>query len=178
MEFQKIVWKINFQKGHLDTQSLFRFFNTLIENSPQVFVDIADYKHVPEGPVILLVGVNADVGYDSHGGELGLSYNQKQIIEGTNQQKLKSTFSSLISIYSKMHEYSGFSTPPVVDLSKITFILNDRALAPNSEKIFESVSGDIKSFFTELLGEDSFQVKHAGSEKERLTVEIFCKNVA
>ena len=42
MELQKIVWKINFQTGHLDTESLFRFFNSLIE-----IVEIDDHLDFP-----------------------------------------------------------------------------------------------------------------------------------
>ena len=125
MNIQKIVWKINFREGFLSTESLFKFFNTLIDNSPQVYVDIADYQHVPNGPKVLLAGVNADVVYSEDDNSRGLTYNQKEILEGSNQENLQSTFANLFSVYEKMAEFSGFSQPPEIDLNTILFIINE-----------------------------------------------------
>lgn len=177
MQLQKINWKINFKPGNLETEDLFRFFNSLIEDSPQVFVDIADYKHVPGGPVVLLVGVNADVGYDGQGNSLGIHYNQKKILEGTNQENLRQTLEAVISIFIKMKDYKGFSEPPVLDLSKFIFFLNDRALASNNSKSFIAVKPELQQFFQEIFATENFTLNQVGAEKDRLTVEVLPESV-
>ena len=43
--------------AELSPAEAFRVFNTWIPTTPdEVLIDVADYSHVPEGPVTLLVG--------------------------------------------------------------------------------------------------------------------------
>ena len=55
---------------------------------PGIPLDVADYRHVPNGPGVILIGHDADWGMDQHEGPLGLIYNHKRNLQGSDQEKL------------------------------------------------------------------------------------------
>ena len=51
---------------------------------PELLVDVADLRHVPAGPGVILVGSEADYSLDHSGGEWGLQYRRKNVVDGSN----------------------------------------------------------------------------------------------
>jgi len=45
---------------------------------PEMLIDVADYRHVPNGPGVMLIGHEANYSLDSAKGRLGLLYSRKQ----------------------------------------------------------------------------------------------------
>ncbi len=45
---------------------------------PELLIDVADYRHVPNGPGVMLIGHEANYSLDMTKGRLGLLYNRKQ----------------------------------------------------------------------------------------------------
>jgi hypothetical protein len=48
-----------------------------------LLIDVADYKHVHQGPGVILIGHEGDYGFDLRGGRPGLLYTRKREIQGT-----------------------------------------------------------------------------------------------
>ncbi len=50
---------------------------------PEMLIDVAEYRHVPAGPGILLIGLEANYSFDERENRLGLLYNRKAALDGT-----------------------------------------------------------------------------------------------
>ena len=59
-------------------------------------IDVADYKHVPDGPGIMLIGHEADRALDMGEGRPGVLYQRKREGEGTHQELNESDLKRLI----------------------------------------------------------------------------------
>src|SRR5580698_8801430 len=85
MEFQHVNVKLLLARDEqLDLAPLIPIFNTWIQNQApdELLLDIADYRHVPEGPGVVLIGLQADYSVDNTGGRLGVRYNRKAALDG------------------------------------------------------------------------------------------------
>jgi hypothetical protein len=56
----------------------------------EMLIDVADYRHVPKGPGVVLVGHDAFYSLDSAGGRLGLQYTRRTAMEGSTEEKIRS----------------------------------------------------------------------------------------
>ena len=61
-----------------------------------MLIDVIDYKHVPDGPGIMLIADEADIAYDLMDGEIGLHYIRKRGLPDTLDAALSLVFSCAI----------------------------------------------------------------------------------
>ena len=57
-----------------------------------MLIDVIDYKHVPDGPGILLIADEADFAYDLGDGQIGLHYIRKRALPDDLSSALRLTF--------------------------------------------------------------------------------------
>ena len=62
------------------------------QSMPELLIDVADLRHVPAGPGVILVGSEADYSLDHAGGEWGLQYRRKDVVDGSNVDRLTQAF--------------------------------------------------------------------------------------
>ena len=55
----------------------------------ELLLDVADYRHVPAGPGVMLIGNEGDYSVDNTGDRLGIRYNRKAALDGDNQDRLR-----------------------------------------------------------------------------------------
>lgn len=171
MNLQKINWKFFIENPAPDlAQQCFRVFNTWIPESSEIFIDVADYSHVPAGPLTLLCGFQADVVLDAAGGKLGLLYNRKRPLGGDAAGNLRETFGSAVRAAQRLQDDASIPGGVKFSGGKILFFINDRALAPNTDATFQQVSPLLRQVLVPILGEIEF--KHFNNPRERFAVEI------
>ena len=51
----------------------------------ELLLDVADYRHVPAGPGVVLIGHQANYSVDNIDNRLGVRYNRKAELDGGNQ---------------------------------------------------------------------------------------------
>lgn len=159
MNLQNINWKIFFKNpAALSPEEFFRVFNGWIPDSPEIFIDVADYKHVGDGPVIAIIGHYVNYVLDLDKGRLGLLYDYKQHVEGSNEEKLRHSFLELLHAAKRLEGEEGFSAPPRFSLDEAVFTVNNRALAPNSKETETALTPDLARFFGKLYGDDGFEL--------------------
>src|SRR5271156_2593553 len=75
----------------VDLEPLIPIFHSWI--SGRVFetmlLDVADYRHVPGGPGLVLSGHKGDYSVDNTGNRLGVRYNRKTPIDGDSRDALR-----------------------------------------------------------------------------------------
>src|SRR5205807_2486817 len=85
IELQHINVKLLLEGGD-DLDPVIPIFHSWIQNQPfgELLIDVADYRHVHHGPGIVLIGHEADYSLDQTDGRLGLRYNRKAPLPGSN----------------------------------------------------------------------------------------------
>lgn len=171
LELQKIGWKFFFEKDVVvpSTKDSFTIFNTWIAGSPEVFIDVSDYSHVPEGPVTLLSGYYADVVIDRTDDQLGFLYQQKIPLSGTTSEKLEKTF-KLAQAAATRFENEGLLKGKIkIDRSRVQFLVNDRAIAPNTAQTFAQYQEVLTQCLTQAFGKAP-KLTHLSEPKKRFRV--------
>ncbi len=171
MELQHINVKI-FIDGdpRVDLEQFIQAFHrwTAAQQFDELLIDVADYRHVPNGPGVVLVGHEADYAIDNAGGRWGLLYNRKASLGGTNEDRLRQAFAAAANACQLLEtEFAAES----LQFSRQDFALfiNDRALAPNTSETLEQARPVMESFL-KTLGE--FKIDHQADPRKRFGVEV------
>src|ERR1700690_2674565 len=59
-----------------------------------LLIDVAELLHVPNGPGVIAVGLEADFALDHTGGAWGVLYRRKTVLGGTNQDRILQAIAS------------------------------------------------------------------------------------
>ena len=148
-----------FVEGELtaDLENFINVFHRLVAEQAmdEMMIDVADYRHVPAGPGVVMVGLEADYAIDHKDNRYGLRYNRKAPLEGSNQYRLRVAFAAAGKTCAVLEEaVSG------VKFSRTEFelFINDRALAPNTPETLAAAQPIIESFLRDELGQESFEI--------------------
>ena len=78
--------------GGFDLTRVIPVFHRWIQDgalADELAIDVADYRHVPEGPGVILVAHQAIYALDQGDGTLGLLYDRRAPVDGTPQERLR-----------------------------------------------------------------------------------------
>jgi hypothetical protein len=101
-------------------------------------IDVADYKHVPDGPGIMLIGHEADRALDYGEGRPGVVYQRKRDPEGTLEER----FAAAVAAADRTAaEIEGDPAAAGVRFGRDEILLrvNDRLRAPNDDATLEEL---------------------------------------
>jgi len=145
-------------------------FNTWIQKQSleELLIDVADYLHVHNGPGIMLIGHEADYSLDNRAGRLGLLYNRKEQVEGTNQEKFSQAVRAALIVAQILEKENGLK----FNGSEVQVVVNDRLLVPNTVETFVALEPDLKAFFGRLYDGAEYSLSHHSDTRERFTVNV------
>jgi hypothetical protein len=125
----------------------------------ELLVDVADYRHVPAGPGVMLIGHEADYSMDNAGDRWGLRYNRKAVVDGSNDDRLRQALRSAAHACQLLEAH--FNGPESLQFSRREFevFINDRALAPNTPETFATCRPILESFLSSVLGHNNFSLE-------------------
>lgn len=92
MQLQHVNVKLLVQNPEaLDFELLIPIFHGWIEGqtSSELLLDIADYRHVPAGPGVVLIGHEGDYSVDNTDNRPGVRYNRKAPTRGQQSRSFK-----------------------------------------------------------------------------------------
>lgn len=156
----------------VDLERVIRIFHGWVAQQvmEELLIDVADYRHVPNGPGVVLVGHEADYALDFRDGRPGLLYNRKAALPGTNHDRFGQAFRSALHACQLLEaELDGQLQ---FDRQQFEFIINDRALAPNTPETFRQCQPEFAAFLQAELGHDAFQIQHLDDPRCRFGVSI------
>lgn len=108
-------------------------------------VDVADYGHTHQGPGVILIGHEANIGIDYAEGCMGLLYKRRQDLEGTLAERFRFALTRALEAARLLEEEESFAGRLEFDGGEILVIANDRLNAPNNEdasrQLLETVAG-------------------------------------
>jgi len=165
MELQHVNVKIFASELQVDLERFIEVFHRWIADqaTSEMLIDVADYRHVPDGPAVLLVGHEADYALDKTGGRYGLLYNRKDAIAGSNHDRLKQALRSAALASQQLEsEFDGESLK--FSRQEFEIFINDRAIAPNTEETFANARPELDAFLARTLGHDQFRVERQSND--------------
>jgi len=173
MELQHINLKFYIENPEsLDLEKFHGVFNSWIQRSltDDLLVDIAEYLHVHNGPGIMLIGHNANYSFDNTAGRLGLLYNRKELVEGTNRQKLAQAAHAALSAMRILEKENRVHFIG----NEVQLIVNDRLVAPNTAETFAELKADLDAFFGTLFKGSNVTLVHSSlsEPRARFTIDV------
>jgi hypothetical protein len=159
MNFQHVNVKI-YTDGEpkTDTRLFIDVFHEWIQQDTldEMLIDVADYRHVPAGPGVLLVGHEADYAMDNTDGRCGLRYNRKATVSGNNIDRFRQALASAAHACELLE--LRFASEGALRFSRQEFELyiNDRALAPNTPETCDAFKLELESFLASAFGGNVF----------------------
>ena len=156
----------------LDVEALIPVFHRWIKQHalPELTIDVANYRHVPNGPGVVLIGHGADYFLDEGEGRPGLLHNRKRagLPPGERLGDLAQRTLNAASLLERDMALTGkvkFAT------NELLFRVNDRLAAPNSDATFAALRPEL-----EALGKTLFagpvELAREGGPKELFAVRL------
>jgi hypothetical protein len=137
----------------------------------ELLIDVADYRHVPAGPGVLLVGHEANYSLDLSGSRLGLLYNRKAAADNNPRENLTQAFRAALTACQRLEQEPEFRGKLKFNAGEYEIVLNDRLLAPNTEATWQALKVDFENFFSSLYGA-GYRLDRSGDSRERFRVGV------
>jgi hypothetical protein len=139
----------------------------------ELLIDVVDYRHVPAGPGVVLVGHEANYSLDNAGNRLGLLYNRKAPLEAGAEENFAQALRAALGACRRLEEEPEFEGRlRFGPAHEIEIIVNDRALAPNTDEAFVSLKPAIESALGAVYGAAEFALERRGDARERLRIGV------
>lgn len=136
-----------------------------------LLIDIADYRHVPGGPGVMLIGHEAHYSLGETGGRFGLLYNRRAVVDGPTRRKLQEAYDAAWAACRRLEDEPEFRGKLKFHPGDVEVVFNDRLLTPNTDESWEALRPELEGFFTELWGARSFDLQRTADPRERLRVQ-------
>jgi hypothetical protein len=136
-----------------------------------VLVDVAELLHVPDGPGVVAVGVEADFALDHTGGIWGALSRRKDLRPGTNTERVEQALASAGEVAARLED----AFPGALKFSRTDFelIVNDRGIAPNTAETYARGVPEIESALQAVLGHGEFRLtRHDREPRARFGVTV------
>jgi hypothetical protein len=142
----------------------------------ELLIDVADYRHVPSGPGVVLVGHEANYSLDNGGGRLGLLYNRKAPIEAGAEENLSQALGAALAACRRLEAEPEFAGGlQFGSAHELEIIVNDRALAPNTDEAFAALKPAIERALAATYGPVEFGFERLGGARERLRIAVHAR---
>lgn len=136
-------------------------------------IDVADYRHVPEGPGVMLITHEVNYAMEHVNGQFGLSAQRKLGEGATHTERLvdlvraTAAFGGLLEAEGRLNGQLSFEG------EQFLYIANDRLQAPNTEDAFVALKPDLAAAAAELYQGQSVSLSRLENDpRDRLTVLV------
>jgi hypothetical protein len=176
MDFQHINVKLLLDSPErVDLAAVVPVFHSWIQGKTFAdrLLDVADYRHLPAGPGVVLIGNEGDYSVDNTDGLLGVRYNRKATVSGDNQDRLRQASIAALMACQQLENAQALAGQVHFNGQDIEFFINDRLLAPNSEETRAGCLDDFRKFSKKLLA--GKQCSLSFNEDPRRLLTVFLK---
>lgn len=177
MELQHVNVKLFVDGSEETLEPLVPVFHRWIQEKAleELLLDVADYRHVYNGPGVMLIGHEANYSLDNTDGELGILYNRKTPLDGTNQDRLKQATRAALSVLQRLDAEPKLKGKIRFDGTRIQLIINDRFLAPNTAETRAAAEPELKAFYKTLFGANEYTAAYEEDPRRRFGVTLQTK---
>lgn len=138
----------------------------------ELLLDVADYRHVPAGPGVVLIGHQANYSVDNTDNRLGIRYNRKAELDGGNQDRLAQAVRAALIACQRLEAEPTVAGKFPFNGRELEIFINDRLLAPNSEPTFAEARPDLQRFAERLFGGPQYSLTHDRDPRKLFGVSL------
>jgi hypothetical protein len=128
------------------------------ELGDELLIDVADYKHVPDGPGVMLIGHEAHYAVDEMDGRPGLVYARTRPASGSFGERLRAAVASALRAARKLEDEPSLSGLKFSG-DRLAVRIDDRLLAPDGDETFAAVEPELRALLAELYGGVDFRLR-------------------
>lgn len=129
-------------------------------------IDVVRYRHVKDGPWVMLVGTHAHFAIDNTDGRPSFRYTRRRRLDGTIGMRLRALFTRLFAA-ARLLEAEGYA----FRLDELELSIDDRLFAPNTPETAERAIRDLAPSARLIFGDDT-AVAHIPSPKGPLRLSL------
>lgn len=155
IELQHISVKLLLKEQEgIDLAALVPVFHGWIQAQifDELLIDVADYRHVPDGPGVMVIGNEADYSVDNTDGRLGVRYHRKAVLNSNNHERLRQAAKSAFAACLRLEEDPALNQKLRFNGRDIEIVINDRLLAPNNPESRKIIEPEIRALADKLFG--------------------------
>lgn len=139
------------------------------EVSDELLIDVADYRHVPKGVGVVLIGHGSDYAIDQGEGRPGLSFNRKRAVpEG--KDPVADALERTLEAARRIEEDSEANGPRGFSTDEILFRFVDRLHGENDDQNFDKVRPDLEAALSQHFPGKKYSLQREGEAREPLTI--------
>ena len=178
MDAKRVDVKVFVQDGaSVEPAELIPVFHGWIQRTAikdELLIDVADYEHVVDGPGVLLVGHEAQYGFDCTRGRKGLLYSQRRAkIDGGFQKVLEYTLVHALRAAALLEKEEALAGKLKFSSQELLIRINDRLNAPNTPATWKAVESDVRAVLGMAFGSDYSVEPGAASNDKPWNDELF-----
>jgi hypothetical protein len=175
MEMQHVNVKLLLANpDQIDLESLIPIFHSWIqEQAPgELLLDVADYRHVHAGPGVVLIGYQGDYSVDNNGSRLGVRYNRKAELDGSNDARLRQAAIAALTACRRLEGDARLEGKLRFNGRELELFVNDRMLAPNDDATRGSAEPELRAFLDRLLGGRGYSLTFSIDPRKLFSVAV------
>jgi len=142
-----------------------------------LLIDVADYKHVPNGPGMMLIGHEGDYSMDNAEGRPGLMYTRKRQRPDDLVDLLRLIFRLDLSAAQVLESEPAVQGKIKISTAEAEVIFFDRLHTPNNADTFEAVRGTLESVLQEIYGTAAQVALVPTDPRQPLTLKITASEI-
>lgn len=137
-----------------------------------LLLDVADYRHVPAGPGVVLIGHEGDYSVDNMGGRLGVRYNRKVALAGNNQERLRQAAIAALMACQQLENDPNLGGKFLFGGNEIELFVNDRLLVSNDPATRKALEPEIVTFARTLFGTAGYSFSYEEDVRRLFHVSV------
>lgn len=178
MQVQQLELKL-FAAGvdaSFDQEPLIAIFHQWIRENrlgDVLLIDVADYRHVPNGPGVMIVGDGVHWKMDSDRGELGFAFARKRDQVGDLDEKLAEAFTHLTSAVVALESEPALAGALRFDRNHGLVTVMSRLAATNDQNTYDLFAQQLQAFLGDrFAGREVTTERVSQDPREPLTVRF------
>ena len=175
MQLQHVNVKLFVQHPQdVDLEPLIPVFQNWIQDQTngELLLDVADYRHVDAGPGVVLIGHEGNYSVDNTNNRLGVRYNRKAALEGSNQDRLEQAARAALTACQRLEGEPRLGGSLRFNGREIEIFINDRLLAPNNDTTREAVDSDLQAFSQKLFRGGEYSMSYDSDPRKLFAVYL------
>ena len=175
MQLQHVNVKLLVQNpAEVDLEPLIPVFHGWIQDQigEGLLLDVADYRHVDGGPGVVLIGHEGNYSVDNTDHRLGVRYNRKAVLEGSNQDRLKQAARAALTACQRLEADPRLGGRLRFNGQEIEVFINDRLVAPNCDTTREALDSDFQIFSQTLFRGREYSLSYGSDPRKLFAVTV------
>jgi hypothetical protein len=144
----------------------------------ELLIDVADYRHVPHGPGVVLIAHDAHYVMDLADERLGLLYSRRRETHPSRcaiqsvEDRLRSVWHCALTACQRLEAHPALQGRLQFRGNELLLRCNDRLRAPNTTAAYDELCQHLEPFLATLYPGQRVEVEHLHENTPRLTVAI------